>query len=777
MKNKQQLMFRLQLALALVMGALVGQGEAYSQAIQSLEVKGNAKVEETAIVQILETKKGGAFDEALIRSDIIKLFDLGYFSDISFYREDIGGGQVKVRLVVVEKPAIASIQFTGLDEVEEKDIRDKISSRLYTIVNEAEITSDLGVIEKLYAEKGFFLAKATYSLENRQGSSNEVDLVFQIDEQGKVFVSKVEILGNEYFNDSQLLDLFMTRPMTRAGSYGSTGTYGEELVNRDAQFLSFYYQDYGFAKVKVAEPTVLMTSDRNYVDVTYNVEEGLQYNVGTIDVSGDILYEKQELFEWMQLKPGELFRFSRFQKDIEMLVDKYGDLGYAYVDPNPKTRFNDETKTVDLNYEITKGEKVYFGTFEVVGNTKTRDNVVRREVEVADSELYSGTRLRSSKQNVQRLGFFEEVQFLKERDAKNPSILNYRIKVKEKPTGQLQAALGYSPGGATKQTVFGQGRYDEKNQSGRGWATNVSLKSDGGSTFNATTGFSNPRVNDSQWSLGINLGYEKLETSYVQGVTVDETRKSLSFTGGRKIFELIRGSITYSLTQISQDKEIFILQKFRSSGLKKSLIFGLSRKDLNDFLDPTEGTSLGLRHQLTGGALGGDFRYMETSLNASWYYPLDFTDTYRTHFKIFGSMGKLWSYQGEDVPLVTRYRLGGPNNLRGFKYGTVSPKYAINRTPELTSVYYVGGDKQLYMQFEYFMPLIPEAGIKALLFADVGRVFNNDESISFGQGYRKNIGYGFRWITPIAPFRFEFAYPIEEDGSLGKMVPIFNIGY
>jgi outer membrane protein insertion porin family len=521
---------------------------------------------------------------------------------------------------------------------------------------------------------------------------------------------------------------------------------------------------------------VLITTDRNYVDITFNVEEGLQYSIGSIDVSGDILYDKEKLIKWMSLKPGELFRYSKFQKDIEMLVDKYGDLGYAYVDPNPKTRFNDATKTVDLNYEITKGEKVYFGTFSVVGNTKTRDNVIRREFEVADSELYSGTRLRTSKDNVQRLGFFEEVQFLKERDGEDPTVLNYKVKVKEKPTGQLQAALGYSPGGATKASWFGQGRYDEKNQSGKGWATDFSLRYDGNKSLKLSGGFSDPRVRDSQWSLGTNLDYESYETSYVQGVNVNEVRKTASLSVGRQIIELIRAGITYRFTQVTQDQKVFIFEKFKSEGIKKAVSLGLSRSDLNDFLDPTEGSTLSLRHSFNGGPLlGGDFRFMETMVEASYYFPIDFTDTFRTHFKFYGNLGKLWPYQNEPIPLVERYRLGGQGNLRGYDFNRISPYYALQRSPDLTTTYYSGGDKQLYFQLEYFVPLIPEAGIKALVFMDSGRVFDDSEDVSFGQ-LKRDVGYGFRWVTPIAPFRFEFAYPIEGNGTLGDPKPIFSIG-
>jgi len=751
--------------------------QAVGEVILEMDVRGNGKVESEAILTLLKSRKGDVIEAAKVAEDIRTLYDLGYFSDVRVYKEELDAG-IKLIIEVKEKPAITSIKYEGLEEVTEDDVKDKIETKLYTIVNESTITSDLGVIEKQYIDKGYYLANVSYKLE--KVGDNDVELTFVVHEGGVVRVGSVHILGNEFYSDGEIINKLFSRPLTRASSYASPASlYQDEFLKRDLEFISYYYRDQGFAEVKVAKPITMLDQDREYVRLTFQVEEGLQYNVGKIDISGDILFPKEELFEEMKLKGGGLFRYSFFQKDVEMLVNKYGDLGYAFVDVNPKTTFNRESDppTVDINYEITKGQKMYFGKFTIVGNSKTRDNVVRREFEVADSELYSGTKLSKSKTNIERLGFFEEVQAIRSRDSEDERLLNYKIKVKEKPTGQLQAALGFQPGQSkVENRWFGQGRYNEENQSGYGWKTSVTGKWNGGKNYSLELGFTNPRVNDSHWSLGFSSFLNNEVREITDDIELQERRVGGSVTLGRKIIELIRGSLTYKISKIRTSSESFIIDKLREDGIQSTMIFGVGRNSTNNYLDPSSGSNVKATQSVTGGPLGGDFQFMESGFDSSFYFPIDFSETYRTYFHLKGVVSYIYPLGDEPIPIFERYRLGGFNDLRGYSFREIGPHFNIMQNPQgRLSRLNKGGDKKMYLQMEYFMPLIPEAGIKALIFADAGRVYDDDESIEF-QGFKKDYGFGFRWITPIAPFRFEWAYPYE-DGKTGDMKFIFYLGY
>lgn len=746
--------------------------------VQDMTVRGNRKVESEAILTILESAKGKPFSEVTVRRDITSLYQLGYFSDIRVYREPADGG-VQLIFEVKEKPAIVGIKFSGLEEMGEDDFRDKLETQLYTIVDEGAINNDVRMIEQSYLEKGFFLAKASYKLEPNPDNEHEVTLHFIVDEGGKVLVGDVYILGNEYFSDAELVNQFASKPYTRSSFISGPGSvYNEDFVKRDTEFLAYLYKDQGFAEVQVATPSKVMDQDREFVRLTFEVEEGIQYSIGSIDVSGDLLYEKDQLREWMSLKEGELFRFSVFRRDVEMLIDKYGDKGHAFVDVNPKTRFDPENKVVHLNYDITKGEKVYFGEFTFVGNTKTRDNVIRRELEVADGGLYSGTRLSESKRNIERLGFFEEVQSIKRRDPGNPNVLHYKFKVKEKPTGQLQAALGFSPNAqAGENQWFGQGRYSEENQSGRGWKTNFTGRWNGGNNYSLEVGFTDPRVNDSYWSLGFTGFWTNEVRLLAEGIEVQERRQGGSITIGRRIIERIRAAISFRLTRIEQDSDRLFIDRFRQGGQANSIVLSLSRNATDNYIDPSEGSKVRLSQEFTGGILGGDREYLETVLDADYYFPIDFTDTYRTYFRFHGRFGLLWPYSDETIPLFTRYTLGGPEDMRGYDYRSIGPKFTIMQAPgdqprEING----GGNKELLFQVEYFYPLIQEANIKGLVFYDMGRVYNEDERVELTD-FKRDVGFGFRWITPVAPFRFEWAYPIEPGGEVGDLEFIFYLGY
>lgn len=754
----------------------VGQSSnAFAQTISAIKVEGNTQVESEAILSLMKSQVGKTLDKKSVAQDIREIWNLGYFSDVRFSSKADAKG-LSLTVTVKEKPAIVAIEFEGNEEIQKTKLEEKLETKIFTIVNEETIASDIRTLEKQYAEDGFYLARVRYQLVTI--NEKEVKLVFQIEEGGKVKIADVFILGNEFFSDYDLIDKIQTKPLTRPRAFTPTSLYQEEAVELDLQRLSYLYRDFGFAEVKVGKPYILLDNDRSYVRITYQIEEGVQYSVNKIEFQGDLLFTPEELREKMLLKPNELFRISRFQKDVEMITDKYGDLGYAYADINPVPVFDKEKKLVDLTFNITKGDKVYFGETIILGNSKTRDNVIRREMDVADTELYSGTKLSDSRRNINRLGFFEEIQIIKEREEGRSDLLNLQIKVKEKPTGQLQAAMGFAPGtGTAESSWFGQGRYDEKNQFGKGWATNLTGRWNGGENFSFDIGFSEPRIDDGPWSFGINAFYAAEVTKLFEDVTSKEVRYGTTVRIGRKVIELIRASIAYSISRLTQESDVFLSSRFQEEGITSSVTLALRRNSTDSYLEPTEGSDIGISQTFAGGpVLKGDFEYLESKLDATTFVPIDFTEEYRTYFRLHGDFSYIFPNGDENVPFIRRYRLGGYNDLRGYDFRSVGPKFRVLRNPGESFVEYPkGGDKSLLFQMEYFFPFFPEAGIKGLLFSDAGRVYDDNESVEF-KDFKYDVGFGFRWLTPIAPFRFEWAYPVE-NGKMGDVNIIFYIGF
>ncbi|MCX6116580.1 MAG: outer membrane protein assembly factor BamA, partial [Proteobacteria bacterium] len=610
---------------------------ANAEVIDEIIVRGNGRVESDAISTIIKMKVGDELTESNVKDDMKTLFDLGYFNDLRIFKKSQGKG-VAVIIQVSEKPAITQISYEGMTVVKEDDIKEKLETKLYTIVNESKISSDLRIIERQYAEKGFYLTKVSYELEKT--GANEVHLKYIVDEGKMVQVADVVINGNKYFSDEELIQRMAGQPLTRSSTYGSEALFKEDFVKNDLGYLSYIYKDSGFAEVQVAKPNQIMDPDRRFVRLTYKVEEGLQYNIGTLDVSGDLLFPKEELINLMKLKPGALFRYSQFTKDIEMLTDKYGDLGYAYADVNPIVTYDKEKKLANINYEIAKGEKVYFGEMTIIGNTKTRDNVMRREFAVADSERYGSTNLSKTKREISRLGYFEDIQIIKERSADDETVLEMDVKAKEKPTGQLQASIGYTPPqGGNSSGFFGQGAYEEQNQSGFGYQNSLRGKFTDENNYSLELGFTNPRVNDSLWLAGTSLEYSSNKEQRYTDVDVQESRYGASVFVGRKLIEEITARITYQLLKITEKSSSYLVDKFRGQGLQSSMIFSLARYDTDNNISPTEGSQVIVKQKFTGGPiLKGDYKFMESSAEASYFYPIDFGDAYRTHFRLFGSV-------------------------------------------------------------------------------------------------------------------------------------------
>ena len=744
--------------------------------IKSISIEGNKRVGDNAIIPLVKSKVGGDISPETISEDIKSISELGFFSHIDVYKKSAEDGEDDLFYVLKEKPAIKQISFVGMGELSEGTIRDELNTKLYTIIDTQKLRQDLSMIEKKYHEKGFFLVDVSYRIE--KVSETESEIYFEVAENGKILVAEVSILGNQFFTDGEILTNFMSQPYTNLTAISSRSIYNRDFVTRDVEYLSYLYKDNGFADVSVSEPVIHIDRDKSFARITLRVEEGIQYKLASLSIGGDIgpdLYTQDELLAKMNSDVGKIFKVSDLHKDVSTLSELYGNLGYAYADINPIPLFNKEEKTVKIHFDITKGKKVYFGKILIIGNTKTRQNVIRRELTVYDGELYSGTGLSSSKRKIHRLGYFEEVKFKKKPSETENDVIDLEIDVKEQSTGQLQASVGFSPGGKTSETWFAQGRYDEKNQFGRGWSLGLEGKWSGSDNLLAKISFANPRVLDSHWHLGGSFSYDSKMMKYAQDYESQEKEIKFDLTVGRTIFELIRGYLTYTLS-INKPHEENIFLASTDQIIASSVTFKISRYDLDNLLDPTEGLGTSLSHTVVG--LWGNQKYMETEGQVSYYLPIDFTDHFRTYFKFNLVGGYLWKFEDTPLPYNARYRLGGFYDLRGYYFGEVSPIEKVASSPtELAREAYKGGDRKLFTQIEYFVPIIKAANIKGLVFFDSGMVCEEGEIIDFAD-LKSDVGFGFRWKTPIAPFRFEWAYPLSlTDGEVGDMKFIFSLGY
>ncbi len=732
--------------------------------IEKIVVKGNKKIETDAIRAKLVSKEGKALDPANIRQDLQELFNTGFFYDVRVEQSD--AKPVTLTYTVVEKPSIAEIEYKGNEEVNDDELKETTAIKPYEFLNIAKIREAVEKIEKLYEDKGFFLARVSYSVDKIEGQEG-VKVLFTILENEKVKVKRISFIGNQHLSSTKLKSSMQTKEGNFFSFIFGSGAYKQETFDRDVQLLNYLYFNEGYVKIKVDRPQVYVTPDKKSIYISIRVEEGEQYNVGSVDFAGDLLFSREELFQTTHIQEQKVFKYSVLQDDLSNLRAKYGDLGYAYANIIPRTITRDQDKEVDITFDIDKGNKVYLGKINVLGNTKTRDKVVRRELRIVEGELYNETRKRESLDNVKRLGYFEEVNFNTKTPKGRLDLMDIDIVVKERNTGTLQAGAGYS-------SYYGailNAQLSQTNLLGRGQSISGSVDfSQLQQLFRFT--FTEPYFMDTTWSTGFDLYIERRYlTEY------SELRRGFDVRIGHPLAPYFMAYLRYKLehTEIDLDPtygdpDLFPPDTANGSTSSATLTLEYDKRD--DRFMPTKGVYASTSVEYAG--IGGNIDYTKgfTSLR---YYKKMFWDIVWRNNITYGFVTPNGS--GRDVPFNELFLLGGANTLRGFNWYSVGKRKqsrkvfdeAISNGQSLqdatnTSMLPYGGMQEVYYNLEFQFPLIQEAGIQGVVFYDIG----DAEDTLLPELLRQDVGFGFRWFSPIGPLRFEWGFPLQRKAEFNE---------
>jgi outer membrane protein insertion porin family len=753
--------------------------------VQKIVVKGNKKIEADAVVAKLVTKTGAALQADKIRQDLESLFKAGFFYDVKVEQTPVDGG-VQLTYAVVEKPSIIEIAFVGNVEIESTELQTTAALKPYEVLNMGKIREAVEKIQKLYEDKGFFLARVTTRVDpaGKDGLGEDaVKLTFEIQENDKVKVKRISILGNKHISDGRIKGMLQTQEGGFFSFLSSSGSYKQDAFDRDIQLINYLYFNEGYVQVKVDRPQVYVTPDKKGIYITIRLEEGERYKVGAIDFAGDLLFPRSELETATEIDGAEWYQHETLLKDIRTIQAKYGDLGYAYANIIPRTRPRDKDRELDITFEIDKGNKVYFGRINVVGNSKTRDKVVRRELLVQEGELYNETRRRESLDNVKRLGFFDEVNFNSSTPTDNQDLMNIDIVVKERNTGSIQVGAGYS---SYSQFIF-NGQVNQTNLLGKGQRLGVSVDlSSNQSLFNFN--FTEPYFYDTDWSVGVDAYQSKRTTT-----EYEETKKGGALRVGYPITRFLRTFLRYKL----ESAEIFVDPKEgdpilfpvpvpggdpnpqgNPNGVTSSATLTLEYDKRNDRFTPTSGVYSSLSLEYAG--LGGDHQFTK-GIGTARLYEKVFWDVVLRNNLTYGFIRS--NVDGREPPFNELFLLGGANSLRGFNWFSIAKRKRSTKVydsliakgfpadiAEIRAWRPFGGKEQLFYQAELEFPLITEAGIKGVVFYDIG---NADDVLAISE-FRSNVGFGFRWFSPIGPLRFEWGFPLERKPELEEPAVVFQ---
>jgi len=720
--------------------------------IYKVLIEGSRVIEESAIRSQIKMKEGDVFSPRVLREDLKSIYQLGYFQDVRAEKRDWDRGMAIV-FVVEEKPVIRGFKFSGNKALKATEIQEVITLKPRAILDLNAVKESVNRILKKYHDEAYFSAEVGYELETpRKG---DVIVHFKIVEHKKIRIKSITFSGNLHFSDAQLRKVL---PETEERGFWSwvskSGTYKEEILERDLDAIMIFYLQRGFLLAKVGKPRV--THDSEGIAINIPVEEGRQFKVSKVDIQGDLIFPKEEMFKWVDIYVGEIFNRDKLREAIVKLSDLYADRGYAFVDVSPQTILHQDQNWVDLIFEIKKGREVYIERINILGNTKTRDKVIRRSLPAVEGELYSLSAFKGSRENLNRLGYFKEVNISTKKGSADDK-MEMNIQVEEGPTGTISVGGGYS----TLDKFVGTVQISQSNLFGRGQRLSLVGQIGGISQF-YNLGFTEPSLFDSRISGGVDLfNTRRIYDSY----TVQRTGGGLRL--GFPLVGLARGFLSYkyetiTISDVLPTASFIILQSAGTS--TTSSVTGTIRRDTRDsYADPTRGSDNSAWVEYAGGVLGGTNYFTRYGGNSGWWV----TPFWNTTFYAHGRIGYLQGREESNIPLFERYREGGIYSIRGFKTWTVGPLAPNGEV--------IGGDKELLFNFEWIFPLIQQLKIKGLLFFDAGNAWDVGQPFLDG-GLRTSVGFGFRWLSPMGPLRLEWGYNLQPKAGESQSSWDFAVG-
>ena len=741
-----------------------------SRNIYRISIKGYQKIEKAAIESKLLSKKGHPYQKSNISKEVKSIFDMGFFYNVTVDKKITSQG-VHLTYLVEEKPSILKISYQGNTEFDDEELAETSGVKIFEILNLSNVQKAIDGIQKLYEDKGYYLANIQYQIHQvEQGKG--VHLKFEIKENDQITVKRITFLGNQHLTREELISVMQTKESGFFSFLSSAGSYKKEDFEQDIRRIHLLYFNKGFVRVEIPPPTLTVTPDKREVFITFLINEGEPFYIGDVNFTGDLLFTRKELEETTKTKKGLLFAYDRLQVDLLALQTKYGDKGYAFTNTIPRTQIVEKERLVNVTFDIDKGSKVYLGQINVKGNTKTRDKVVRRELRIHEGKLYNETKKRESINNVKRLGFFEEVNFIQSTPKGALDVVNIDIQVEERQTGSLHVGAGYSD----LQGVSLMGQVNQNNLLGRGQRLSVTVNwSQRENIFNID--FTEPYFKDTKWLLGFNV----YKTQRHFRTLYDDDRIGGEVRLGYPLGPNLRGIIGYKLddTQLTlkddEHRDLFPIETV--NGLTSAIELSLVYDKRNDRFMPTGGIYTNFSVEYAG--LGGDRKYTRTTTAIRYYKPLFWDIVLRNNL----NYGLIFSNIRNTLPPFDElFLLGGANTLRGFDWWTVGKRKFSQRIFDEYKDEYgeeeanrralrpFGGKQQVYCQIELQRPLIKYSGILGVIFYDVGAA---EDSIRFDD-FRSNVGFGFRWFSPIGPLRFEWGFPLNRRKDLNENPSVFH---
>lgn len=728
--------------------------------IAEIRVSGNRRIEADAIQIAIKTKVGDAFNARRLSDDLKAVYAMGYFEDIRIDSTDSPGGRI-ITFQVKEKPTIKDIDFKGNLALSDDKLKENLDIRAGSILNINALRKNMQRIEVAYKEKKYHNVKVSY--ETKELNNHQINLIFIIEEGEKVQIKEITFVGNKAYSTKKLKKMMKTAEKGFFSWISSAGEFNRDQLNQDLGLLTAFYHNSGYVQARFAEPEVVQKE--NWIYITIKLSEGDRFTVASVDVEGELILPKAELLSTLQISKEKYFNREVLRKDMLVLNEIYSNYGYAYADASPDIKQDLEKKEVLITYVLEKGEQVYFDKIIIAGNLRTRDNVIRRELEVEEQGLYSGARLKRSVRNLNRLNFFQDIK-VDTVKGESPNTMTLKLNVEEKQTGTFTIGGGYS----SVENVFLTGSISQDNLFGRGQKLTLRTQI-GGTTNQFILGFTEPWLYDIPLSMNINAykwsrDYDEYERDSAGG----SFRLSYPIFTDTRLF----GGYSFDVGEITDVDELEASQdilELTGTFITSAVSTGITFDNRDRIINPTRGHDHRLSLEYAG--IGGDIGFAKITGDLGYYYPLIWEIVGFAHLKA----GYVSKNSGMTLPDYEKFYLGGINSIRGFDWRDINLKETVYRdtdgnpdTPLEAVEVETGGEAMIQANVELIFPVAKSAGIVGVVFFDTGNVFKGIADIEFGE-LRQTAGFGIRWYSPMGPIRFEYGHvldPKPEDDASGK---------
>jgi len=726
---------------------LAAPGLAGAFVAKDIRVEGLQRISAGTVFNYLPVKPGDEVDARNVPAVIRSLYKTGFFKDVQAWRE---GGVLVIE--VVERPAIAQIEITGNKSIKTEDLmkglRDAGLAEGRTFNR-----SLLAKIEQELRRQFFNEGKYGVVLETRVTplERNRVAIDIDIKEGKTARIRGVSIVGNRSFSDEELLDAFQSRPGGWLAWFTKEDQYSRQKLAGDLETLKSFYLDRGYLKFKVESTQVTLSPDKKDIYITINVSEGDVYTLSDIRITGDLVVDAEEYFPLIHLRRGEPFSRRAVVDSTDRITEKLGEMGYAFANINHIPEVDEEKKTVSITFYLDPGKRVYVRRIDIKGNSRTRDRVVRREMRQMENAWLSNSKLKRSRERLQRLGFFEEVTLETPAVPGSTDLTDVVVTVKEKPSGSLAGGVGYSQ----NQGISFTASVTEDNFLGTGKKVTMALNTSSYNTHYQLSYF-NPYATIDGISRGFNLSYRKTNYDELNISDYSTDRSVASVNYGVPVSDFNRLSASFAIEFIDlrlgdlPPTEIVDFVNAEGDGYLDFKLTLTWRHDSRDSaIFPTIGNRQTATFTLT--LPGSDLHFYKFYYTFRHYLPV-----YRKFvFSTRADLGYGDSYGNTTaMPFFEHFYAGGVKNLRGFKSNTLGPRDSTGDP--------YGGNRKLTGGLELFMPPPFEEfsdTLRLSAFLDAGNVFA--DRIEWDE-LRYSVGVGATWLSPMGALTVSYGIPLND---------------